>query len=75
MPVGGDDQSLLSWLESHELSSRLQATSLSDLDSMVTAKEVAANVEQLLVLEQDVDAADRIWGGSDDISVAERAVG
>lgn len=42
---------------------------------MVTAKEVAMNVEMLLAIEEDAEAGDRLFSGGGILSVAERAIG
>lgn len=70
-----DTEALLNWLERHHRNILLGASSLSALDSDLTASEVVGNVEQLLALEKDTRAADRLWSGDDIRSVAERAVG
>ena len=72
---GNDAQALLSWLETQERD-RLSFTNLSAVDSTITAKEIVTNVEMLLALEEDTDAADRVWsGGSRVLNVAELVVG
>lgn len=71
---GNDGQSLLSWLQSQQRD-WLSLSTLSDLDSTVTAKEVASNVEMLLALESDIEAADRLWSGRRALEVAETVVG
>lgn len=71
---GNTGQALLSWLEKQERD-WLNSGSLSALDSTLTAKEVATNVEMLLALEKDTEAADRVWSGSGVLDVAERVVG
>lgn len=71
---GNDGQALISWLETQERD-WLSSSSLSCLDSTLTAKEVAMNVEMLLALEEDTAAADRIWSGRGALDVAELVVG
>lgn len=72
---GSKGEALLSWLENQERD-WLGLGCLSALDSTLTAKEIATNVEMLLALEKDNQAADRIWNGSGVVlDVAERVVG
>ena len=72
---GKDAQALLSWLETQERD-WLSFANLSAVDSTITAKEVVANVEMLLALEEDTDAADRVWPGSSRVlNLAELVVG
>ncbi|CAM9434901.1 unnamed protein product [Laminaria digitata] len=72
---GNDAEALLSWLETQERD-WLSLSNTSDVDSTITAKEVVSNVEMLLALEEDTDAADRVWsGGSRILDVAELVVG
>lgn len=71
---GNDGQALLSWLENQQRDWS-EFGSLSAADSTITAKEVASNVEMLLALEQDTEAADKIWSGNGVLDVAELVVG
>lgn len=71
---GHDGQTLLSWLQSQQRD-WLDSSTLSDLDSTVTAKELASNVEMLLALESDIEAVDRLWSGRRALDVAEIVVG
>lgn len=71
---GSDAQALLSWVESQGCNSSNFST-LSDVESTVTAKELAANVEMLLALGEDTEAADRMWSGNGVLNVAESIVG
>lgn len=76
--LGGNDldgSALVAWLESLQKQKLLPHASLSDLDSMVTPEEVSTNVEMLLAIEDDSDAADRLFSGSGVRAVAERAIG
>lgn len=70
-----DGPALVSWLESLQQEKLLRHACLSNLDSMVTAEEVASNVEMLLAIEEDTDAADRLFSGSGVRTVAELAIG
>lgn len=47
---------------------------MSAVDPTITAKEVVTNIEMLLALEEDSDAADRVWG-SRALDVAELVIG
>lgn len=71
---GNDGQALMSWLETQERD-WLNFGSLSSVDSTITAKDVATNTEMLLAIEEDSDAADRLWSGSGVQDVAELVVG
>lgn len=64
----------MAWLETQERD-LLQFGSLSSMDSTITAKDVATNVEMLLAIEEDTDAADRVWSWSGVLDVAELVVG
>ena len=64
----------MAWLEAQERD-WLDFCSLSSADSTITAKDVATNVEMLLAIEQDSDAADRVWGSRGVLDVAELIVG
>lgn len=69
-----DAVALVSWLESLQRQKLMRHCSLSDLDSIVTAEEVATNVEMLLAIENDTDAADCVFSWSSALSVAKRAI-
>ncbi|CAM9883333.1 unnamed protein product [Hapterophycus canaliculatus] len=71
---GSDGQALMAWLETQE-NDLLHFGSLSSVDSAVTAKDVATNVEMLLAIEEDTAAADRVWSWSGVVDVAELIVG
>lgn len=71
---GKDGQALMAWLETQGCGF-LDFGSLSSVDSTLTAKDVATNVEMLLAIEEDSDAADRVWGGRGVVDVAELVVG
>lgn len=64
----------MAWLETQGRGF-LDFGSLSSVDSTLTAKDVATNVEMLLAIEEDSDAADRVWGGRGVVDVAELVVG
>ena len=71
---GNDGQALLSWLEAQRRE-WLDFDSLSSVDPTITAKDVATNAEMLLAIEEDSDAADRVWSGSGVLGVCELVVG
>jgi len=71
---GSDGQALLSWLETQQREC-LDFDSLSSVDSTITAKDVMTNAEMLLAIEEDSEAADRIWSGSGVLGVCELVVG
>lgn len=71
---GSDGEALMAWLETQQRDC-LDFDSLSSVDSTITAKDVATNIEMLLAIEEDSDAADRIWGGGGVVDVAELVVG
>lgn len=64
----------MAWLETQERD-WLDFGCLSSVDPTLTAKDVATNVEMLLAIEEDSDAADRVWGGRGVLDVAELVVG
>lgn len=64
----------MAWLETQERD-WLDFGSLSAVDSTITAKDVATNIEMLLAIEEDSDAADRVWAGRGVLDVAELVVG
>lgn len=70
---GNDGPALLSWLEAQERD-WLSLSNLAAVDPTITAKEVVTNIEMLLALEEDSDAADKVWG-SRALDVAELVVG
>ena len=70
---GNDGRAFLSWLETQERD-WLSFSNLSAVDPTITAKEVVTNIEMLLALEEDSDAADRVWG-SRALDVAELVIG
>lgn len=53
----------------------MSSKSISDLDSTVTAKEVATNIEMLLSLEEDTEFSDKMWSGRRAAETAELVVG
>lgn len=64
----------MSWLEGQERE-WLDFGSLSSVNSTITAKDVATNIDMLLAIEEDTDAADRVWSAGGTADVAELIVG
>ncbi|CAM9314604.1 unnamed protein product [Ectocarpus sp. 4 AP-2014] len=71
---GNDGQALMSWLEAEERE-LLGFGSLSSVDSTITAKDVATNIDMLLAIEEDTDAADRVWSAGGTADMADLIVG
>lgn len=65
----------MSWLETQERDWLNFGSSLSSVDPTITAKDVATNAEMLLAIEDDRNAADRLWSWSGVEDVAELVVG
>lgn len=65
----------MSWLHVQEHDWLNFSSSLSSVDSTITTKDVATNAEMLLAIEEDRDAADRLWSWSGVQDVAELVVG
>ncbi|CAM9355462.1 unnamed protein product [Ectocarpus fasciculatus] len=71
---GNDGPALLSWLEAQGRE-WLDFASLSSVDSTISAKDVATNIDMLLAIEEDTDAADRVWSAGGTADMAELIVG